>query len=88
MSDFEPLAPSGDATNYDLSHLMLYAELLDADNRGVTWEEGASDILGIDPEVELETARMCWESHLARARWIVGEGLASAVQAFGQNPRA
>lgn len=88
MRDFERIAPSGDATSYDRSHLMLYAELLDADSCGITWREGASDMLGIDPVMEPETARLCWESHLARARWLIGEGLASAVETFGQNPHA
>jgi hypothetical protein len=65
---------------------MIYAELLDADRRGVTWEEAASSILGLDPATDTGAARLCWESHLARARWIVGDGLASAVETFGRNP--
>ena len=85
MHNLQIVAPSGDATNYDQSHLMTYAELLDADRRGVGWEEGASEILGVDPVADPEAARLCWDSHLARARWITGEGLASAVEAFGHN---
>jgi len=27
-------------------------------------------------------AEACWRSHLERARWIVGEGLATALVAF------
>ena len=82
-------APEGDeATQYDRSHLMTYAELLDADRRGVGWEEGASEILGLNPIADPEGVRLCWDSHLARARWIVGDGLASAVEAFGRNPYA
>jgi hypothetical protein len=79
---------AGAAPKYDGLHLMTYAELLDADTRGVTWIEGASNILGIDRDADAETARLCWETHLERARWIVGEGLASAVEAFGRNPYA
>lgn len=80
------IAPSDGVTTYDRTHLMTYAELLDADARGVTWQQAAFDILGIDPEADTETARVCWDSHLARARWIVREGLAPAVEAFGHNP--
>jgi hypothetical protein len=88
MPILETIAPSGGATDYDRSHLMTYAELLDAEARGVTWQQGASTILGFDPRADAEAARLCWDSHLARARWIVGEGLASAVEAFGRNPHA
>jgi hypothetical protein len=86
MAILEATAPTGGATHYDRVHLMIYAELLDADRRGVTWKEGAADILGIDPVAEADLARLCWESHLVRARWLVGGGLASAVEAFGRNP--
>src|SRR6266545_2117577 len=58
MAILHATAPTGGATHYDRSHLMIYAELLDADRRGVTWEEGASDILGIDPVIEPEAARL------------------------------
>jgi hypothetical protein len=84
----ESVPPAGGATDYDRLHLMTYAELLDADRDGVAWEQGASAILGLDPAADPEGARLCWDSHLARARWIVGEGLASAVEAFGRNPHA
>nr|NUR36577.1 hypothetical protein [Sphingomonas sp.] len=86
MATLRAVAPNGDATDYDRSHLMIYAELLDADTRGVTWQKAASEILGVDPSTGAEAARLCWDSHLARARWIVGDGLASAVEAFGRNP--
>jgi hypothetical protein len=85
MAILDTTAPTGGATHYDRSHLMIYAELLDADRRGITWEDGAFGILGIDAIADPEAARLCWESHLERARWIVGEGLASAVEAFGRN---
>jgi len=82
------LAPSGDAVlDYDRRNLLTYAELLDATDAGVDWREGSLDILGIDPATEADRARCCWDSHLARARWIVGEGLGAAVEAFGTLPR-
>jgi hypothetical protein len=82
------IAPSEEISDYDRLHLMTYAELLDAERDGVAWEQGASAILGVDPVADPEGARLCWDSHLQRARWIVGEGLASAVEAFGRNPYA
>ena len=65
---------------------MTYAELLDADATGVPWEDSAALILGLDVPRDRERALECWKSHLARARWIVGEGLASAVEVFGRYP--
>ena len=80
------VAPSGQVTEYDRQNLPVYAELLDADAAGIDWAEGARLILGLDVTVDGETTRKCWESHLARAHWVVGEGLGSALQAFGRKP--
>ncbi len=81
------VAPSGQVTDYDRQNLPLYAELLDADAAGMSWSEGARLILGLDVVVDKESARKCWESHLDRAHWIVGEGLIFALQAFGRQTR-
>ncbi|MBO9669560.1 MAG: hypothetical protein J7485_03485 [Sphingobium sp.] len=84
----EGLAPQGDKVlDYDRRNLLTYAELLDAADGGVDWQAGSLDILGIDPAANPDRARMCWDSHLARARWIVGNGLGNALQAFGTLPR-
>lgn len=79
-------APSGHVTEYDRQNLAIYAEMLDADNAGITWADGVRLILGLEVSNDGETARRCWESHLDRARWIVGEGLSPALQAFSRNP--
>lgn len=76
-------APDGDVTPYDRKHLLIYAELIDAADAGVGWYDGAESILGLDPASDPDMVRRCWESHLARARWIVGEGLGAAISAFG-----
>ena len=81
------VAPSGQVTVYDRQNLPVYAELLDADDAGIGWTEGVRSILGLDASVDGETARQCWESHLARARWIVGEGLGPALKAFGRKSK-
>lgn len=85
LDPLDPIAPSGNAVlDYDRRNLLTYAEMLDAADAGIGWEAGALAILGIDPADNAARARMCWDSHLARARWITGEGLASAISAFGE----
>lgn len=75
-------APVGSAvTSYDQRQLALYAALLDAHDAGQPWQEVARAVMGLeggDPAAEA-----CWRSHLERARWIVGDGLGSALVAFG-----
>lgn len=77
------VAPKGQVTSYDQHQLALYAALLDADAAGTVWLEVAQTVMLLDPEQN--GAEQCWRSHLERARWIVGEGLASAVESFGQD---
>ncbi len=85
----DTLAPTGEIVlDYDRRHLLTYAELLDAEKDGIAWQDGALDILGIDPVTDATRARTCWDSHLARARWITGAGLRSAIAAFGEQARA
>lgn len=82
----ESLAPTETvAVDYDRRHLALYAALLDAADTGQDWRETAKNLMGIN--VDRAGAKACWQSHLERARWIVNEGLASAVVAFGHQAR-
>jgi len=90
MSDqaLDAIAPTGDTVlDYDRRNLLTYAELLDAADAGVDWHDGSLEILGIDPIADADRARSCWDSHLARARWIIGDGLAATIEAFGTLPR-
>jgi hypothetical protein len=83
MDTLDRLAPSGDvAVDYDRRHLALYAALLDADDAGIAWQEAAASLMRLD--VGESDAEACWRSHLERARWIVGEGLEIAIDAFNQ----
>jgi hypothetical protein len=66
--------------DYDRRHLALYAALLDADEAGEPWRHVASTLMLLD--IAEAGAEACWRSHLARARWIVGEGLGEAISAF------
>jgi len=68
-------APDGDTlTDYDQEHLVTYLRLLDADAEGADWVEVARIVLHIDPKQERDRARGAWESHLARAKWMIEHG--------------
>jgi hypothetical protein len=68
-------APETDVlTGYDRDHFVTYLRLLDADAEGADWTEVARLVLHIDPAQEPERARRAWESHLARAKWMVEHG--------------
>jgi len=69
------LAPTDSfVTAYDRAHVATYLRLLDAAASHTAWEESARTLLGIDASVEPDRASRCYESHLARARWIVNQG--------------
>lgn len=81
MGSIDWRAPSGEqVVDYDRRNLALYAALLEADDAGRDWREAASALMQLD--IAHEEAKACWRSHLNRARWIVGEGLATALVAF------
>ena len=61
-------------TEYDRLHAPRYLRLLDALSAGAPWTQAVRVVLGIDPEAEPERARRAYDSHLARARWMVDEG--------------
>jgi len=76
------LAPSGAPVPYDQHHLALYAALIDAHDSATDWRTTAADLMGLDPENP--KTEPCWRSHLKRAQWIVGEGMAAALESFGK----
>lgn len=81
MDVVDRLAPKGNAVvDYDRRHLALYAALLEADDAGRDWQEAAHSLMQLD--VTEGDAEACWHSHLERARWIVGDGLGIALEAF------
>jgi hypothetical protein len=57
-------------TSYDMAHLVLYLEILDARADGAAEEEIAREIVGIDPLREPERAERAVKSHLRRAYWM------------------
>lgn len=68
-------APSDNAvTPYDEQLYVTYLRLLDACRDGADWQEVARIVLHRDPIAEEARSRHCWESHLARAKWLSGSG--------------
>lgn len=61
-------------TPYDEQHLVTYIRLLDAQADGADWREVAQIVLHRDPVADPDRTRHCWESHLARARWMTKIG--------------
>ncbi|API60851.1 hypothetical protein BSL82_17495 [Tardibacter chloracetimidivorans] len=81
MIAVERRAPEGDVVvDYDRRHLTLYAALLAAADAGRAWQDAATSLMRLD--VTERDAEACWRSHLERARWIVGDGLGIAIDAF------
>ena len=85
LACIEQCAPSGDeVVAYDRQNLALYAALLEADDLGQDWRDSASSLMDLD--VTDQDSEACWRSHLERARWIIGDGMASAIVAFNIRP--
>jgi type VI secretion system activator RovC-like protein len=73
--DVAETAPASEAlTRYDEKHIITYLRMLDADAEGADWREVALIVLHIDPAHEPDRARLAFESHLARAKWIIEHG--------------
>ena len=67
------VAPAGPAlTEYDEKHMITYMRVLDADQQGADWRSRI--VLRIDPDTEADRARIAFESHLSRARWMTEQG--------------
>jgi hypothetical protein len=75
IDTFEDSPPDGDKlTNYDERHLSTYLRLLDAADESADWREAVRIIFGLDPNDEPQRARIVYDSHLARARWMTQTG--------------
>lgn len=77
VRDVAPTA--SEITPYDQQHFLTYARLIDAERGGGDWRDGAREILLCDIDCDVPRARRCWQSHLARAHWIVTAGLEMAL---------
>ena len=73
--EFADEPPQSDRLSaYDERHLVTYLRLLDAEKDGASWEEAVSIIFAIDPAREPDRARLVYDSHLARAKWMTQSG--------------
>ncbi|MHB1218054.1 MAG: DNA -binding domain-containing protein [Alphaproteobacteria bacterium] len=72
---FQDRPPESDhLTAYDESHLSLYIRLLDAAAEGADWREAVQILFALDPGRDPDRARIVYDSHLARARWMTTTG--------------
>lgn len=81
IADQPPAEPS--VTDYDRAHFKLYLRLLDADAERAAWEEVSRLLLDIDPARDRERARLRYETHLARARWMTDRGYLDLLRSGG-----
>lgn len=72
---------STELTDYDRAHMKEYMRVHDAAADGADWREAVAVIFGIDPEAEPERARLVYDSHLARARWMTEHGYRQLLRA-------
>lgn len=70
-------------TEYDQQHVITYLRLLDAEADGAEWTEVASLVLRMDPVSDPARAKATWESHLARAKWLVDHGYRDLLRRDG-----
>jgi hypothetical protein len=70
-------------TVYDEEHVITYLRLLDADAQGVDWREVARVVLHLDPDHGSDRARMAFDSHLSRARWMTEHGYRHLLRGGG-----
>lgn len=73
-------------TPYDRAHLATYLSLLHASGEGLTLDEMAHAILGLDPKTDPDGARAITETHLARARWLATMGRKHLLEIETDNP--
>jgi hypothetical protein len=72
---FEGRAPADDhITAYDERHFVTYLRILDAAEEGADWREVVQIIFELDATVEPDRARLVYDSHLERARWMTTHG--------------
>jgi hypothetical protein len=82
----EDVPKQANITPYDRAHLATYLSLLHASGEGLTLDEMARAILGLDPKVDPDGARAITENHLARARWLATTGRKHLLEIETDNP--
>jgi len=72
VDDEAPTTP--EITLYDEVHFVTYLRLLDSEADGVGWKIVAQVVLHRDTVADHDRSKRCWESHLARAQWMIKLG--------------
>jgi hypothetical protein len=67
-------------TAYDHAHFLTYARVLDAERDGLDWAVGLQSILYRDFGDDVAAGKLCWDSHVGRAHWIVKDGIAILLE--------
>ena len=79
---FDDCPPESDVvTPYDERHLATYLRLLDAAAEAADWREVVRIVFQMDPELEPHRARLVYDTHLSRARWITEKGFRDLLRA-------
>jgi hypothetical protein len=84
VADVAPMDPV--LTVYDEEHIITYLRMLDADAEGADWREVAQLVLHINPELELDRARLAFDTHLTRAKWMTEQGYRHLLRGGASNP--
>jgi len=72
---FEDRPPLTERVNaYDERHLATYLRMLMAEEAGADWREVVQVIFGLDPAREPDRAKIVYDSHMTRARWMTEAG--------------
>ena len=84
MTDEEPIRPQVVAypppedvpvlTDRDHAYASIYVQLLDAKAAGADWQTVSRHVLKLDPNVNVETAKVNFDQFHARAIWMTQVG--------------
>jgi hypothetical protein len=73
--DLADEAPQGPlVTWYDRDHVITYVRLLDAEKESADWRDASRIVLHVDPDREPDRARLAYDTHLSRAKWMMRSG--------------
>ncbi len=76
-------ASSDEVTPYDERHFLTFARLLDAEAANADWRDVTRAVLLLDPDKNPEHAHRCWQTHLARAKWMATTGYQQLLEKAG-----
>lgn len=72
---FDDRPPADDRiTAYDERHFVTYLRILDAAQEDADWREVVSIVFGLNPDQDAARAKLVYDSHLRRARWMTEHG--------------